>query len=465
MKTSSIRRALTRRLLVGGGALVLLTCASAYLAMATALQQHFDETLIAKAEALVTASEIDEDGFEIDLVIQDFADFGVYGADYFEMRHRDGRVIARSPSAGRLRLPVRPIPPGQLEIDDAILEDGRDVRVLHRTFTPKDDLDGSYADVILTVATPRAPLDREIGLLALVLGVVGVLALVALVPVVRRSLAHGLGPLAAVNERLRAWDGDAAWRLDPAPLPQELRPLAHALNDALGRVATSLERERRFGSNAAHELRTPLAEVRALAETIARWPDDDPAGRAVEIVETSDRLARLVSQLLELARAEVHDGDGAERSKVPDARVRGIVDDALAARTNDAAERSLRFERSVTGVPSVWNAVLWERVVENLVGNAVAYAPSGATVHIELSPDGLSVTNPAPDLSPDDVAQLFEPFWRPGGGGDDASHSGLGLSIVRTCAERLGARAEAQLSGSALRVAVVWTSPSLSRND
>lgn len=449
----SIRARLTHSLLAGGFALVVAAGLGVYLAMAALLEDQFDDTLIAKSEALVTASEIDEDGFEIDLVIQDFADFGVLGADHFEMRHPDGRVFARSPSADGLALPRPAHRPEGVVIDDATLADGRRVRVLHRLFTPKDDHARAFTDRTLTVTSPRAAIDRALALLAAVLAAVGALALVALAPLVRRGLAHGLAPLTALNDRLRDWRGEAGFAPDPDRLPQELRPLAEALTESLGRVARSLDRERRFSAHAAHELRTPLAEIRALAETITRWPDDAPAD-AAEIVEVADRMTRLLGQLAILARAEAGPIDG-DAAPLDPAAARAAIDDALAARADDIAARGLQIEDAITALPPITHDALWRSVVDNLIGNAVAHAPDGARVRVHAAPDTFAVANPAPQLTRDDLPLLFERFWRPPGARADA-HLGLGLSITRACAARLGATVDATLADGTLEIRVRW---------
>lgn len=451
----SIRARLTRRLLAGGGALVIAAGLGVYLAMAALLEDQFDDTLIAKSEALVTASEIDEDGFEIDLVIQDFADFGVLGADHFEMRHPDGRVFARSPSAHGLALPRPATRPDGVVIDDATLADGRRVRVLHRLFTPKDDEARAYADSTLTVTSPRASIDRALALLAAVLAAVGALALLALVPLVRRGLAHGLAPLTALNHRLRDWRGERGFAPAPDRLPQELRPLADALTESLDRVARSLDRERRFSAHAAHELRTPLAEIRALAETITRWPDA-AAADAAEIVEVCDRMTRLLGQLAILARAEAGAVDAEPDAPLDPAAARAAIDDALAARADAIAARGLHIDTAIITLPPIGNDALWRSVVDNLIGNAVEHAPAGARVRIITTADAFAVLNPAPDLTADDLPRLFERFWRPAGAAHAAAHLGLGLSIARACAARLGATLDATLDDGNLELRARW---------
>ena len=99
--------------------------------------------------------------------------------------------------------------------------------------------------------------------------------------------------------------------------------------------------------------------------------------------------------------------------------------------------------------------VLWRAIVQNLVDNAVAYAPAGSTIGITASPRSLSVSNDAPGLDEDDLGKLFERFWRKEGPRSGTQHSGLGLSIVRSSAEFLGGRCDAMLESGRLNVVVM----------
>ena len=82
--------------------------------------------------------------------------------------------------------------------------------------------------------------------------------------------------------------------------------------------------------------------------------------------------------------------------------------------------------------------VLWQTILGNVLGNAVAYAPAGSTIQIEASPHFLTVGNPAPNLAPEDIDFLFERFWRKNTAREGGTHSGLGLAIVETAVRLLG---------------------------
>lgn len=439
-------------MLLGVGALLVLACAGIYVSMSAALLDQFDDTLVAKTEALVAASEIDEDGFEIDLVIQDFADFGPLGSDYFEMFKPDGGPLARSPSLGRTSLlPMQDLEWGDLDVRTRRLDDGRRLRIATRTFRPKDDTTGEYDGSRLVVATPLAPLDRLLRVLAVVLAAVGAGGLILLVPIVARGLVTGLVPLTRFNEQIAAWDGTTTLRFDRARLPDELVPMAVALEGSADRIERAFARERRFGANAAHELRTPLAEIRAMAELVSRWPEE--AGRAPEIVEIVDRMSARLAQLAELSRAEHASLDSTALD------LRTEVQAALDARAEQAAKRRLQFDVSLSESYITSDGTAVRAIVDNVIGNAVAHAPEGSMVTVRLDGTELEVRNPAPQLQPADIPRLFERFWRPAGAGHDERHSGLGLSLVAMYAEATGAEARAALEQGDLVLTVRWSEP------
>jgi signal transduction histidine kinase len=216
----------------------------------------------------------------------------------------------------------------------------------------------------------------------------------------------------------------------------ELHELADTVDGMLDRLAGAFEGQRRFVANASHELRTPLTVIRAEVEVALADPDASRAelrqmGEAV--LEAADRTQVLLDSLMVLARSQ---------QALPR---REPVDLAVAARTAEettAAEAALRGvtvrtdleSASLTGDPA-----LIERLVANLVENAVRHNVIAGTVDVATRPGLVRVENTGPAIRPEDVRRLAEPFERlqrdaagPG--------AGLGLSIVRAVADAHGAR-------------------------
>jgi two-component system sensor histidine kinase TctE len=257
------------------------------------------------------------------------------------------------------------------------------------------------------------------------------------------GIRRGLKPLAELQRQMEGRRADA---LDPVQLraaPPEVGALAGAVNELLGQVQHSLATQRRFISDAAHQLRTPLAGLKSQTE-LALDAATDPAlrQRLARVHESALRSARLVSQLLTLARAEP-DAVAAQgwASVDCDRLVREAtaewVPRALAAGCDlgvDIATEGLR----VQGVE-----LLLREAVVNLIDNAVRYAGRGAAITVRLRRAGddvwIDVEDNGPGLPPGLRDHAFERFVRGATTGDGC---GLGLAIVREIAERHGGSAE-----------------------
>lgn len=442
----SIRWRLTFLLCLAIGALFVATGFGVFLSMRQLLRSQFDETLTAKARALITASEIDDGDFEIDLTVQDFAGFGPRdGDDFFEIRRLDGRSFLRSPSLeGEGSLGDVGIPPfPRAAITDGRLGDGRPARFYVQRFIPKDDKKKRFQDLHLIVASPTRQLQMQLALLATVLAIAGAAALLLMLPVIRLGLGRGLRPLDRLSGEIRAIRPERLdQRLDTGRLPAELVPVATGLNEWLGRLEASFDRERRFSSHAAHELRTPLAELKSMAELGAMFPEEATPERSAEMLAVANELEALLEKLALLARADAGRQPVSPETADPGATVAAAVERAAAK----AETRRISFRTEIAPGSFTTDLVLWSAVVQNLVGNAVSHAPEGAEVTVEAGPGRIAVSNPAPDLRREDLDRLFERFWRKDESRSGYDHSGLGLSIVQACARTLGGSCRADLT-------------------
>jgi two-component system sensor histidine kinase QseC len=248
--------------------------------------------------------------------------------------------------------------------------------------------------------------------------------------------------------------------LDPVVLadaPSEVRPVVDALNGLFGRIAELLEAERRFTADAAHELRTPIAAIRAQAQVA--WGESDETERRHALQATlqgCDRASRLVDQMLTLARLEARPAALAQRVDL--AALARRVADELAPRAAD--KRQALEVRATRPTVVSGDETLLAVLVRNLVDNAVRYSPAQARVRVTVSSgaDGsarLSVEDSGPGLSPAHREQLGARFFRVEGSGETGS--GLGWSIVRRIAEAHGLQVDvgtsADRGGLAVHVA------------
>jgi signal transduction histidine kinase len=232
---------------------------------------------------------------------------------------------------------------------------------------------------------------------------------------------------------------DIVRRLGPQNLGQrvhyrgsrdEVRALANALDEMLDRMAAGYEGQRRFASNASHELRTPLAVQRTLVEVAVVTGEQDLSRLAAQLLAVNERNERLIEGLLVLAESD-RGLPGTEPVRLD--LLAGEVLDRFAEQAAEHGVTLTRFlvERTVNGDP-----VLLERLVTNLVHNAITYNEPGGTVEVMVSDQpALTVQNTGQRVPPEAVPALFEPFRRLTA--ERVNHhggAGLGLSIVRSIA-------------------------------
>lgn len=436
------------------GIVVLGGGISLFLALRHALRSQFDDALRTKAEALVIASAVEDGELEIDLDVQAFAGFGEGSpGDFFEIYTRDGEVLERSPSLGGSKLPAVDAPRGATEgFVHFKLPDGADGRAFWRTFTPADDEEGRFPELRIVVASDRARLKRTLRPVATNIAMVGGGGVVVILVLLRLVVRRGLRPLDRLGAEVQRIDvSRLSGRIALDELPAELRGMAEKLNELLERLEASFSRERRFTSHAAHELRTPLAELKAMTELGAAWPEEFTAEHVSEMLGAVAELESLIEKLSQLARAETGGPAALERIDLVES-----VEEQLARQKVEIASRNLSLQCRIEPGDFQSDPVLWSAIVHNLIDNAVAYAPAGSVIEVAASPGSFSVGNEAPGLDAEDLGRLFERFWRKDGPRSGESHSGLGLSIVRASVEFLGGRCDAALEDGRLRVVVLW---------
>jgi len=257
------------------------------------------------------------------------------------------------------------------------------------------------------------------------------------------GIRRGLKPLAELQRQMEGRRADA---LDPIELraaPPEVGALAGAVNELLGRVQHSLGTQRRFISDAAHQLRTPLAGLKSQTE-LALDAALDPAlrQRLQRVHESAVRGARLVSQLLVLARAEPEAvaAQGWERVDC-DRLVREVAADQVPRALAAGCDLGVELPDEAVTVQGV--VLLLREALINLVDNAVRYAGRGATITVRLRRAGddvwMDVEDNGPGVAPELRERAFERFVRGAAHGEGC---GLGLAIVREIAERHGGSAE-----------------------
>ncbi|MGZ8260354.1 MAG: ATP-binding protein, partial [Caldimonas sp.] len=259
--------------------------------------------------------------------------------------------------------------------------------------------------------------------------------------------ARNLAPLERLAREVRSRDARSLAPLETGDLPDELAPLANALNALLERLGSSLDSQRAFVADAAHELRSPLTALKLQLELLRRADDVEARETARRAIgEGIARATRLVEQLLALARSEPDAMLPVERVDLV-----AVARKAIEETTAFADSRSVTVELVGDGAGLVTgDAVALGLLVRNLVDNAVRYSPAGSRVEVRVREDAgqvvLDIDDSGPGIPESEHARVFDRFYRRAE--ETESGSGLGLAIVRSVAN--AHRATIRLGRSAL---------------
>lgn len=300
---------------------------------------------------------------------------------------------------------------------------------------------------MLLVQVARSSANREELARQILLDMVLPLSLLILLMtmIVGAGIRAGLAPLALLQRQV---EGRAANDLAPIQLsaaPPEVRALASAINALLTEVQHSVAVQKRFISDAAHQLRTPLAGLKSQTELALRDADavGDPAlaQRLQRVHESAVRSAHLINQLLLLARAEPESASRQDRQQIDLRRLAAELTAELVPRALQAGiDLGLDEGDADDGAPPLpvrGIPLLLREALGNLIDNAIRYAGRGATVTVRLRAEAgqvlLEVEDNGPGLPESELEHVFERFVRATEAG---SGCGLGLAIVREIVER-----------------------------
>jgi signal transduction histidine kinase len=294
----------------------------------------------------------------------------------------------------------------------------------------------------LIVATPKADVSHQvrrlIDRLALAL-LGGLLVAMGLAWYLSRRIARPLRALANAADKIarRRYDVD----IPEARRRDEVGHLAARFTDMAVQLREASELERNFLMTVSHELKTPLTAIRGHVTALREGIADDPAVRAVSlgaIAEETERLERLVGDILDLAKLEANRFT-VRREEIDMER---LVDRAYAAFDQEARQRGIEYDRTLGAKPTIvsdGDRVL--QILTNLLSNAFKWTPDGGRVEVALGAANgsvsVAVADTGPGIAPDERERIFRPFWTGDGRG-----TGLGLAIARELAVALGGTIE-----------------------
>ncbi|MBP6501635.1 MAG: sensor histidine kinase N-terminal domain-containing protein [Rhodoferax sp.] len=414
----------------------------------TAAGKPFDQALeynVGELAALVTVQE-QQLVFTLPLPAYKLLRTAESDTVYYQVIGAGGELVS-----GERNLPLPPASEGpffsEVRVRDADYL-GDSIRVAYKWLAV--DLPGARP-VLVQVAEPldkRAMLATEI-VKGVMLQQFIILPLAVLL--VWLGLAYAIKPLNQLEERIRARKPDDLSPLDDSSVPEEVAPLVSSVNDLLQRLKRSIEHQKRFLADAAHQLKTPLAGLRMQADLAQRegMSADEFKQTLRQIGKASVRATHTVNQLLALARAE---GSNTAMSRQP-CDLAELTIEAVHDCLPRAIEKSIDLgyegaEPGTKGVEIDGNPTLLSELIRNLLNNAIHYTPSDpdhpgvVTARVLADPFGkvllLQVEDSGPGIAVAEREMIFKPFYRVLGSGVDGS--GLGLPIVVEIAQLHRAR-------------------------
>ncbi len=408
--------------------------------------------------------------------------------DYFELWNSSGAIAFCSPALQEIHLP-----PFGNSLNDApqfrwlSLGKGIEGRALGVTFQPErnDESDEETQSAVAapapaehtdlpSIATPAknptltlvlvrdvAPLNATLAFMRMILFVVGCCTAAISSAVLIFIISKNLRPLEKLQHDISLLDAnDLSARIHSPNLPQELVPLVARMNELLGRLETAFERERGFSADIAHELRTPLAGLRATIEVcLARHrPPDDYRNALSECQQITVQLQSLVENLLSLVRMESEEHVG----QLETISTNAFLQDQWAPFASIAEQRNLHVEWMLAvDQPLSVDVTAISIALQNLFANAVEYTDEGGWIKIASNCTheqwAITLANTGSCVSQEDVENVFDRFWR----GDRARsnvgmHFGLGLSLVKRMITAMGGAVRVQSkNGGVFSVAIL----------
>jgi two-component system sensor histidine kinase TctE len=253
------------------------------------------------------------------------------------------------------------------------------------------------------------------------------------------ALSRGLSPLTVLQQNIRSRRPDDLSPIDSRAVPEEISPLVSSLNEMLERQSQSIQSQKRFIADAAHQMKTPLAGMRMQSELALRQDSREEIQRSLEqLAKSSASATRLVNQLLALARAENESPQSTPLQRLDlTGLARSTVQDWFVPA--QAREIDLGFEADDDSIAVMGHGTMLREMLNNLIDNALRYTQTGGSVTARVRADherGLAiieVEDNGPGIDPSQREQIFDRFYRILG--SEVEGSGLGLAIVREIAQ------------------------------
>ena len=426
----TLRSQLLRGVLIPLSALLVAGVPASYFVIGSITREIYDGELMEIVRELALHVRRTDDALEFDLSADAERTLLLDQFDrvYFAVRAPDGRTIAGEKDLPRVPLTSDPVSYGEGTFD------GKDVRIAAWRVPPSRN--GVGAGVVIEVAETQVKRNMLTHKLLFDVVLPQVLLVIAATALVWLGVRRGLSPLQRLREAVAQRSHKDTSAIDARSVPGEVAPLVDAVNDLMARLGEVLERRDRFIADTAHQLRTPVAGLKAHIEVALREEELSLTKRSLaHLYVSAERLSHLVSQLLSLARNEP---SAARRENFARVDVNKLAFETTMDWVSHAYKKKidLGFEGADGPILINGDAARLTELVNNLVDNAVRYTQVGGRVTVKVTAsDGRAkvvVSDDGPRIPVEERERVFERFHRLLGTGVEGS--GLGLAIVRDIA-------------------------------
>ncbi len=427
------------------------------------LNKEFDQNLSAKSRVLISLVQANENGIAFDFSEEFMPEFSQgTESEYFQLWLNNNKTLDKSESLNSLTqetdLPVSDFISTKENFKDITLPDGRDGRMVRVSFFPiiddEADTNESLIDrlpvITLAIAKERESLDKTIRDFLLIFTAIVILFTIIAALTIWQMVTKGLKPLKNLQRKMSVLAIDnLSERLELPNTPKELEDTVDQFNRMLERLQDSFEREKRFTSEIAHELRTPISEMRHLAESAIK--DSHGWSPYQDILDSTMQMQVTVSNLMALARCEK--GNIILEPQV--IKLASKMDTCWLRHKDMAARRSISHANNIDEeFKIISSSAELDIIFNNLISNAINYSVEGSEITTFCKTENdilcICITNHAQELVPEDLDKMFERMWQKDHSSNLRSGSGLGLALVKSYADLLGLKIETDLSKQGL---------------
>jgi two-component system sensor histidine kinase QseC len=424
-----------------------------YFFMRHAFYQQIDRNLIEVAEDFIHETERSPNG-ELEcefheLNLEKFSSKDFKGGAYYELRDHRGEPLIRSASlTGNKSLPYRPVEtdtftpetiklPGNF-IGRAVftsfplkLEHKESKKFSENTFKESYNENDPKNRVYLTIAEDPVDLRRTLFILASALLSTGIILTGTIFLLVKKIVASAFFPilkLTKITEDIGPNNLQSPLPLNDVPI--EFLPLIIKFNQALERLDDALSRERRFSIDLAHELRTPVTEIRNLMEVSADTAKGVNADDPHDIYLRGSVISARISKIIEVITAIYQENPTSIQLNPEALSIRSILSESI-ARFDEATQARFCFtEKKHTNYLIETDPSLLRAIIDNLLTNAAVHSPANSLIKISCLKNGFTILNETNELEEEDLPSLSKAFWQKDSSRTQSEHFGLGLTLV-----------------------------------